>query len=109
MGSNEKNRQFEEKRGSPRAKCHMEVGYALHDNNYTAFIHDISLGGAFITSDSPARPGETIAISIQIEEDMQPVTMIAEVIRVTQEGFGVKFTMGIDTSIMNAIIQFQDA
>ena len=101
--TDDKDKTFNERRKNPRQKCGKQVGFAIHDTNYTAFIHDISIDGAFVSSKGPAMVGQTVTISLQIDDETNPITMIGEIIRVTPEGFGVKFTMGIDAAALQII------
>ncbi len=105
MTASDKLGQPKEKRKDIRQKCRTSVQYAVRDSNYTAFIQDISYGGGFIESPSAITVGETITMYIQYTEDQDPITMIGEVVRVSPQGFGVRFKMGIDASLMKHITE----
>lgn len=52
---------------------------------------NISLGGAFIETDLQLMPGETMTITFELTD--QPFKLLAEVVRATAAGFGVKFSI----------------
>jgi Tfp pilus assembly protein PilZ len=97
--------QSEERRKDARYKCRTSVQYAVQDSNYTAFIQDISYGGGFIESPASIKVGEAITMYVQYTEDQNPITMIGKVVRVSPQGFGVRFKMGIDACLMNHIAE----
>jgi Tfp pilus assembly protein PilZ len=105
MTTSDKLGQSKERRKDARYKCRTSVQYAVQDSNYTAFIQDISYGGGFIESPASIKVGETITMYVQYTEDQSPITMIGEVVRVSPQGFGVRFKMGIDASLMKHITE----
>lgn len=92
-----------ERRRAPRKPCQFSIEYAIQDSNYTAFIQNISYGGGFIESSHSVNIGEAITIYLQFAEDQPPITMIGEVVRKNDQGFGVRFKMGIDASLIKSI------
>ncbi len=103
MTSSEKPRDHKERREHNRQKCQTSVEYAVQDSNYTAFIQDISYGGGFIESPNAINVGEVITMHIQYDDNQDPITMIGEVVRKSPQGFGVRFKMGIEASLLKAI------
>ena len=105
MKASEKQDPHSERRQDDRKKCQASVEYAVKDSNYTAFIQNISRGGGFLESQSPIDIGETITMQIQFSENQKPITMIGEVVRKSPQGFGIRFKMGIETSVMESLLK----
>jgi Tfp pilus assembly protein PilZ len=105
MTTSDKLGQPKERRKDARHKCRTSVQYAVQDSNYTTFIQDISYGGGFIESPASINVGETITMYVQYAEGQDPIAMIGEVVRVSPQGFGVRFKMGIDASLMKHITE----
>ncbi len=104
MTISDKQKQYKERRKERRQKCQASVEYAVHDLNYTAFIQNISYGGGFIESPAAVDVGELITMYIQFSEDQTPITMIGEVVRKSPQGFGVRFKMGIEASLLQTLV-----
>jgi Tfp pilus assembly protein PilZ len=52
---------------------------------------DISLGGIFVETDMRLLLDEVVTLAFELES--QPFKLHAEVVRVTETGFGMKFTI----------------
>ncbi len=105
MTESEKQKQDRERRKEVRQTCQTSIEYAIKDSNYTAFIQNVSYGGGFIESPNAVDIGEAITIYLQFAEDQDPITMIGEVVRKSPQGFGVRFKMGLDASMMKNLVQ----
>ena len=87
-----------------RAHPRIETAFRVDSMNARGDIalgvgRNISLGGAFIETDLQSLPGETMTITFDLLD--QPFKLLAEVVRATTTGFGVKFS--IDTSQKDAL------
>ena len=68
-----------------------EVEYATEDRVYQEFIQDISAGGLFIETRSPLAVGQEITVILSLPSHERSIKIISEVVKVTQQGIGVKF------------------
>jgi uncharacterized protein (TIGR02266 family) len=68
-----------------------EVEYATEDRVYQEFIQDISAGGLFIETRSPLAVGQEITVILSLPNHERSIKIISEVVKVTQQGIGVKF------------------
>ena len=105
MKTSQKQDKDKERRKDERKRCIASVEYAVRDSNYTAFIQNISLGGSFIETETPIKIGETITMQIQFSENQRPITMIGEVVRISPQGFGIRFKMGIEASMIELLVK----
>lgn len=80
-------------RKHPRKPYLKEVEYATEDRVYQEFIQDISPSGLFIETRSPLAAGQEITLILSLPNHERPIKIIGEVVRVTQEGIGVKFKL----------------
>jgi ubiquinone/menaquinone biosynthesis C-methylase UbiE len=80
---------------SPRrrtlARVRLFEGPALGDDTVAT---DLSADGAFLRGSRPVRSatrGERLRLSLEIPTDAQPIELSARIVRVTQDGVGVRF------------------
>ena|SRR5688572_3512274 len=67
-------------RGKPRPGRRVEVEYQIGDAaSRRAFTRNIGIGGAFIVTPEPERPGTMLSISLRVPTSSDPVTVRAEV------------------------------
>lgn len=81
----------EERRLYPRIPCFLLVDYVTRGYAYTAFIKNIGADGAFIESARPVPSEPDIDLVISPPSDHKPVKVAAEIVRVEQQGIGVRF------------------
>ncbi len=84
-------RRPEERRLYPRLPCFLLVDYAIQGCAYRAFIRNLSADGAFIESRTAAPCGPEIALVISFLEDRRPIKIRGEVVRIGDDGLGVRF------------------
>lgn len=93
-----------DRRNHVRRTCSLKVGYATMDLSFIDFITDINCWGAFIQSDKKVPIGESISMTIPFHGDGQSIKIIGEVMWCSPQGMGVKFNMGVNTSILNKLL-----
>ena len=79
------------KREHARKEQSITALYMLGSYFFRDSITDIGAGGLFLETKTPVNVGQTISISFALAEDEDPVEVKGEVVRVTPNGFGVKF------------------
>jgi len=94
-----------ERRQQPRHKCSLKVGYATMDLSFIDFITDINCWGVFIQSDKNVPVGESVLMTIPLHGDEQSIKIIGEVMWSGPQGMGVKFSMGINTAVLNSLLE----
>ncbi len=78
-------------RKNKRKNLSKYINYTTNDRFYTGLIKDISKTGVFIqTKDSLSR-GEIIMLAIPFSNKNKNSIVNGEVVRINEEGFGVKF------------------
>jgi c-di-GMP-binding flagellar brake protein YcgR len=89
------------KRGALKGKCrrqhfrkplHMPVRYANKAGVSSGVIQDISLGGVFILSRGAFSLGQRLSITFSPANFEKTVWIACDVMRVTPEGIGVRFS-----------------
>ena len=55
------------------------------------FIKDISSGGVFIKTNMPFSVGQDVSLAFQIPKQQEHIKMTGKIVRITDEGIGVKF------------------
>ena len=93
-----------ERRNHARQTCSLKVGYATMDLSFIDFITDINCWGVFIQSDKNVPIGESVSMTIPLHGDEQSIKIIGEVMWSSPEGMGVKFNMGINTSVLSTLL-----
>ena len=94
----------DDRRKHTRHKCSLSVGYATMDLSFIDFIKDINCWGVFIQSDRHVPVGESVIMTIPLHGDEQSIKIIGEVMWSNPKGMGVKFDMGISTSVLNTLL-----
>ena len=74
-----------------RKKSSKHINYTTNNRFYTGLIKDISKSGIFIQTKDSLPCGEIIMLSIPFSNKNKNTIVNGEVIRLNQEGFGVKF------------------
>jgi uncharacterized protein (TIGR02266 family) len=87
-------------RGKPRPGRRVEVSFTAGDGTQvSAFTRNIGVGGAFVVTDSPARPGTPLTLAIHVPTATEPIEVRGEVRWAGDDpaGMGVKFNgLGVE-------------
>jgi len=85
-------------RGKPRPGRRVEVSFTVVGDGASAepqhaFTRNIGIGGAFVVTDTPARPGASLSLSIHVPTAPTPIEVEGEVrwAGANPPGMGVKF------------------
>jgi Tfp pilus assembly protein PilZ len=93
-----------ERRKHVRQRCLLKVGYATMDLSFIDYISDINSWGVFIQSDKKVPVGESVSMTIPLHGDEQSIKIIGEVMWSGPQGMGVKFNMGVNTSVLSTLL-----
>ena len=67
------------------------VDYVVDGKNFRDFIGDLSEGGAFITTGQAFDMGKEITVILVLPTLERPLKINGEIVRISEEGIGVKF------------------
>ena len=67
------------------------VSFSVRDRSYKGISKDISSGGMFIETNESFSVGEIISLTIPFADKKRNIKVPAEIMRITDEGIGVKF------------------
>ncbi|MBL0712456.1 MAG: PilZ domain-containing protein [Desulfosarcina sp.] len=84
-------KQTRKTRKHKRRNTHLTVYYATHDRAYRDVIQNISPTGVFIETSEPFSAGQEILLNFTPTRHAEPVKVRGQVVRITDEGIGVKF------------------
>ena len=84
-------KQTRKTRKHKRRNTHLTVYYATHDRAYRDVIQNISPTGVFIETAEPFNVGREILLNFTPTRHAEPVKVRGQVVRITEEGIGVKF------------------
>ncbi len=84
-------KQTRKTRKHKRRNTHLTVYYATHDRAYRDVIQNISPTGVFIETSEPFNVGQEILLNFTPTRHAEPVKVRGQVVRITEEGIGVKF------------------
>lgn len=84
-------RQSQNKRRHARRNTQLTVYYATQDRAYRDVILNISPTGVFIETREPFIVGQEVLLNFTPNRQSEPIRVRGEIVRVTQEGIGVKF------------------
>ena len=104
MGKNPEKTESKDRRRHPRQPCSLKVGYATMDLSFIDFITDINCWGVFIQSDKKVPVGESVSMTIPLHGDEQSIKVIGEVMWSSPQGMGIKFNMGVNTSVLSTLL-----
>ena len=93
-----------DRRSHARQRCSLTVGYATMDLTFIDFITDINCWGVFIQSDKKVPIGESVSMTIPLHGDEQSIKIIGEVMWSSPQGMGIKFNMGVNTSVLSTLL-----
>ena len=80
-----------EKRKYTRMLCNVDAGYTSNELFGHEYITDISLGGVFVETGETFPVGQKIRLSIPYSMQEKYVKVEGTVVRVAENGIGVKF------------------
>jgi len=104
MGKNPEKTESKDRRRHPRQPCSLKVGYATMDLSFIDFITDINCWGVFIQSDKKVPVGESVSMTIPLHGEEQSIKVIGEVMWSSPQGMGIKFNMGVNTSVLSTLL-----
>lgn len=82
----------DEKRNALRKAVMVGVDYSVKDDFYSDLLENISAGGAFICSKRLFQIGNPTTVVVSHPEMDNTIQVKGEIVRLTAEGFGVRFT-----------------
>ena len=97
----DESRSFLERRTQWRVPVRIPVQYQLVEDprelnlfySHTALAKDLSLEGMYIKTDRPVKIGDIFRLDISIPEDSKQLFAFAEVVRLHEEGAGLKLML----------------
>ena len=84
-------RPFLNKRRHHRKTYFSIVDYSAQDYAFADFIQNIAAEGIFISTSTPFPYGQEISLSFPLPVSQEHITIAGEIVRVEDEGIGVKF------------------
>ncbi len=84
----------DEKRKDTRISCDVKAWYTSEENFGEEYIKNISLGGTFVETMEIFPIGQEINLSIPFSDQSNYVKVKGTVVRIEEEGVGVKFLWG---------------
>jgi CheY-like chemotaxis protein len=87
----EEQRQRPELRKHQRFDCHIAVDCDQSERTYRCWLMDISMGGAYISTEQPIETGQKISISLTSNDNQCNDPFNGVVIRLDDKGIGVRF------------------
>ena len=81
-------------RGKPRPGRRVEVEFTPDGGDrQRAYTRNIGIGGAFVVTEVPPRPGTALTLAIHVPTALEPIEVAGEVrwARADPPGMGVKF------------------
>ena len=88
-----KEKQHGKQRKYDRKEFSMIVDYSVNDRYYRDFIQDISESGLFIKTPQMFSAGQGIKMTFMSPDYRKPFKIKGEIVRVHEDGVGVKFMM----------------
>jgi len=80
------------KRGSSRKSYFMDVVFATDDRAIKGFIQNISNEGILIESKGTFHVGQKLTMTFVLFNKKGPVKITGEIVRISSEGLGIKFS-----------------
>ena len=88
-----KEKQHGKQRKYDRKEFSMIVDYSVNDRYYRDFIQDISESGLFIKTPQMFSAGQKVKMTFMSPDYRKPFKIKGEIVRVHEDGVGVKFMM----------------
>jgi hypothetical protein len=79
------------KREHARKDLSITALFMLGSYFFRDSITNIGAGGLFLETNTPVAVGQTVTISFALSENEPPIEVKGKIVRVTANGFGVKF------------------
>lgn len=92
-----------ERRQHPRRVPLVIVDFAVHGRAYRGFIHNISVGGAFIETRESFAVGTKITMTFVSSKDQKPTKVTGEIVRSGPQGIGVRFKVAQRDAVIKAV------
>jgi len=94
-------------RKNVRVDCFVSVDYADSERVFKDYIEDISATGVFIKTRESFSIGEEVVLSMGLSRDGSAFKIPAAVVRVAQDGIGVKFKTSsqVQKDMLQSLIQ----
>ena len=87
------------RRKYPRKTYFMEVIFATPDRVISGYIKNISSDGMFVETREPFSVGQLVTLTFKLPNSLEHIKINGEIVRVSSNGFGVKFRMKLDESV----------
>jgi Tfp pilus assembly protein PilZ len=84
-------------RGSSRESYFMDVVFATNDRAFKGFIQNISNEGILIESKGTFHVGQKLTMTFDLFNKKGPVKITGEIVRISPEGLGIKFSHPIQS------------
>ena len=78
-------------RSDVRKDFPRDISFSVQDREYKAICKDISSSGIFIQTDEVFSVGQTVILNIPFSDSSRELKVPAEIIRVSNNGIGLKF------------------
>jgi Tfp pilus assembly protein PilZ len=93
-------------RGKPRPGRRVEVSFTADDGTRErAHTRNIGVGGAFVVTQRPARPGAPLRLAVHIPSATEPLQLAGEVRWTDAQGMGIRFD-GLDVEAVLALNEY---
>jgi Tfp pilus assembly protein PilZ len=87
------------RRKYPRKTYFMEVNFATPDRVVSGYIKNISSDGMFVETREPFSVGQLVTLTFKLPNSVEHIKINGEIVRVSSQGFGVKFRMKLDDRV----------
>ena len=84
-------RPFTRKRRYHRKPYFSVVDYSAQEYSFADFIKNIAAEGIFISTSTPFSFGQEVSLAFPLPVSQEHITIPGEVVRIEEEGIGVKF------------------
>jgi Tfp pilus assembly protein PilZ len=84
-------RPFLRKRLHQRKPYFSFVDYSAQEYPFAGFIQNIAAEGIFISTSTPFSSGQEVSLAFPLPVSQEHITVSGEVVRIEEEGIGVKF------------------
>ncbi len=92
-----------ERRQHSRTVPLVAVDFAVQGRAYRGFIHNISVGGAFIETRESFTVGSKITMTFLSSRDQKPIKITGEIVRSGSQGIGVRFDVAQRDAMIKAV------
>jgi Tfp pilus assembly protein PilZ len=93
-------------RGKPRPGRRVEVSFTTDDGTRErAHTRNIGVGGAFVVTPRPGRPGSVVRLAVHIPSATDPLQVSGEIRWIDSQGMGIRFD-GLDIEAVLALNEY---